>query len=166
METNLCNTDDYCDQSDNDDYYNSADDTYGGDVDEDDAESIDDSSKINDIGFEDDCGVYDMEDVDDKDYDINEHNINMDKIKFEDFTFVSHAESTSNTETCVLSRDFSRNVILENAKPGTWMYNKILYSTPMMASSILTKYLNVLSVNTVYMSPNNVVDFTFYSKKK
>ncbi|ACH96268.1 hypothetical protein OrNV_gp138 [Oryctes rhinoceros nudivirus] len=86
--------------------------------------------------------------------------------KFDDYTLVNNCESTNMVDVWQISTDFTRNDLLTKAKPGTWLYNKILHSTPMLASSILTSHLNVLSVHGVYLAPGNVTASTFYYKKK
>lgn len=85
---------------------------------------------------------------------------------FEDFTFKSNTDTPTKVETKELLPGFLNNDILSKAKPGTWLYNKIVTSTPMLASNILTMYLNVKSVHCVYMEPDDVEKSSFYTKKK
>lgn len=90
----------------------------------------------------------------------------IDQFTFEDFTFINTVD-TSTDNMCVITRDFTENRNLAKANPGSWMYTRILKSTPLMASSILTKYIDdIVSMNVVFLSPNTSDSSMFFSKKK
>lgn len=101
---------------------------------------------------------------DDDDDDDNDEEEPSD-MKFGDFTMISHSEEeSSRTDTILMAKDFTQNTRLAEAKPGTWLYSKILDSTPLKASSILTQYLDVQSLAVAYMMPNSRMQTAFYSK--
>lgn len=59
---------------------------------------------------------------------------------------------TSNTNYAVGTVDNTSIVsLLETAKPGTWLYQKIISSTPVLAGEIFTQHLTVKSRRCVYM---------------
>lgn len=103
---------------------------------------------------------------DDDDDEVDNKSEGSDNMVFDDFTFINRAETPTDDDVVVLSRDFSTNNILEKALPNTWMYRQILHSTPMLASSVLTQYLKIKSVSAVYIAPDDIVASSFYLKKK
>lgn len=61
---------------------------------------------------------------------------------------------------------FSAKDLLSKAVPGTRLYDRIMTSTPVLASRILTEHLDVQSMKIAYMDPNmNLPPVTFYAKK-
>lgn len=133
--------------------------------------------------------IYDVDDAEDDkvDEDDDEEDIIMqynseNEEKFEDFTLINsnfdsnllnnnnnnnlQSINERNSKTIILDRDFTKNTLLEKAKPDTWLYKKILESTPVKASTILTSYLDVLSVHCIHITANNNTEGSFYLKKK
>lgn len=103
---------------------------------------------------------------DDDDDEVDNKSEGADNMVFDDFTFINRAETPTDDDVVVLSRDFSTNNILEKALPNTWMHRQILHSTPMLSSSVLTQYLKIKSVSAVYIAPDDIVASSFYLKKK
>lgn len=78
----------------------------------------------------------------------------------------SDKSEINDCETITLDRrDFSLEKMFAKAVPGTWLYKKICYSTPIMASKILTENLKVKSVTCAYLDPS-INDMTTFSIKK
>lgn len=159
-----------------DDLYSNVIETDYDDIDYDDCEinnigvNIDDDQIVDDQPDIDiDCGVPDdRSDGEESNSDrLDVGNLDsIDQFTFEDFTFINTVDS-STENMCVITRDFTENRNLAKANPGSWMYTRILKSTPLMASSILTKYIDdIVSMNVVFLSPNTSDSSMFFSKKK
>lgn len=100
------------------------------------------------------------------DCDYDESDIEMyANSNFEDFTFVQ-ASDNSKENTRSLDGNLSKNSILSKVRPGTWMYIKILKSTPILASQILTKNLKVKSIDVAYLDFKKCDNVSFFNKRK
>lgn len=70
---------------------------------------------------------------------------------FDDYTLIDSEYTSNNSE--YLQFNFSSRNILKRAVPGTWLYNKIITSTPILATKLLTMNMDVKSIEFAYMDP-------------
>lgn len=70
---------------------------------------------------------------------------------FDDFTLVDNNEKVKTSK--FLKGNYSIENILKYAIPGTWLYNKIVNSSPVLATKILLSNLTVNDLQFAYMDP-------------
>lgn len=95
---------------------------------------------------------------------------NIDKIVPTPFRIIDvcHGMNNFTRSTTLLQNDISFTERLESAAPHTYLYKKICESTPIIAASILTQYLDVTEMNCSFMEPtmNQVSSFYIKHEKK
>lgn len=91
----------------------------------------------------------------------SDHNVCNEEHDFADYELVNlnFQPTTKLKDSTVIDYDFSISKMLQReAVPGSWLYNKIVTSTPVLATKILLQYLHVDELRYCCMDPdpNNI----------